>query len=262
MKLFDTHTHVQFPQFNPDREATLRRAREAGLTGMLVVGTDAKTSDAAVDIAQQYDWMHAAVGVHPHDAEAMSAEDFAYISTLARLDMVVAIGEIGLDFYRELSPRICQEDILQRQLELALECGKPVIVHSREAEDTLYPFLEQYSSRAAQGPGVMHAFGGNLGQAMRYVELGFLVSLPCTVTYPKNDRAVELARELPLRSIVVETDAPYLPPQRRRGKRNEPAYVAEAVGRIAEVRGLPAEAVAEATEANARRLFGIETEAE
>jgi TatD DNase family protein len=261
MKLFDTHTHVQFPQFNADREATLERAHEAGLTGMLVIGTDAKTSDAAVDLAQQHDWLYAAVGVHPHDAEAMTADDFAYISKLARLEFVVAVGEIGLDFYRELSPRVCQEEVLQRQLELALECGKPVIVHSRDAEEALYPVLQPYAERAIRRPGVMHAFGGNLKQAMRYVELGFLVSLPCTVTYPKNDRALELARELPLRSIVVETDSPYLPPQKRRGKRNEPAYVEEAVRRIAEVRGIEPAAVAATTEANARRLFGLETEA-
>jgi TatD DNase family protein len=267
MRLFDTHTHLQFGDFNQDRNAVLERASAAGVHSLVVVGTDATTSDAAVDLAQTSDWIHAAVGCHPHDAGAMSDGDLDYLAALARLDCVVAVGEIGLDLYRELSTRHDQERALMRQLELAVEVRKPVIVHSRSAEDEILPFMAGYCRAKRESGwdrsrpiGIMHAFGGTVDQASRFVEAGFLVSIPCTVTYPKNDRTVRLAEELPLDALVVETDCPYLPPQARRGKRNEPANVSYAVTRIAEARRLAPEEIAAATSANARRVFGLDEE--
>jgi TatD DNase family protein len=175
----------------------------------------------------------------------------------------VAIGEVGLDFYRDLSPRDVQLRALEAQLDLAVASGKPVSVHSRGAEDAIYEPLSRYAARGEpSAPGVMHCFGGTLEQARRYVELGFLVSLSCAVTYPKNQEARRIAAQLPLISLAVETDAPYLPPQHRRGKRNEPAFVEAAATEIARARGIPAGEAAEATALNACRVFRIGVPAE
>ena len=205
----------------------------------------------------------AASGCHPHDARDMDEQSWERLRELARDPRVAVIGEIGLDFYRNLSPKEAQIDVFTRQLELAAEVTKPVAIHCREAEETLFPLVEAWSrrldGRLADGRplGVMHYFSGDIDLAERYVELGFAISIHTSVTYPNAQRLQEVARRLDLSTLVVETDSPYGPPQSRRGKRNEPAYVAEAVAKIAELRGEPAQQVAEATTENAERLFAI-----
>jgi TatD DNase family protein len=265
MRLFDTHAHIQDDQFDADRDAMIQRARDAGLAGMIVLGVDLFSSQQAVDLASANDFIFAAAGCHPHEADSMDDEALAALAELAHQPEVVAVGEIGLDFYRNLSSRERQIEVFERQLETARDAGKPVAVHCRDAQDAMLPIVEAWSrSMGGSLPGgrplgVMHYFAGDAELGERYVSLGFMISIHTSITYPKSDRLREVARSLPLDVLVVETDSPYGAPQSLRGQRNEPANVLAAVEKIAEVRGEPIERMAEATTANALRLFGIES---
>lgn len=266
MSFFDSHTHIQSREFDTDRSEMIERARNAGVSGMLVLGWDVPSSAAAVELADAEAGVLAAAGCHPHDARSMDDASLAALATLARDPRVTAVGEIGLDFYRDLSPRDKQMDVFQRQLETAREVEKPVAIHCRNAVEVLFPIVETWAAGRHQLPdgrplGVMHYFSEDPELASRYVEMGFLISVHCSVTYPKATQLQEVARRVPLESLVVETDSPYGPPQSHRGKRNEPAYVAEAVAKLAELRGEAVERVAAATEANALRLLTVAGEA-
>jgi TatD DNase family protein len=260
--LIDSHCHLQDPAFADDADAAIRRAAEAGLVAMLVCGFDAPSNLVALDLAARHEIVQPAVGFHPHDAKDVTPRVLDALAAQAALPRVAAVGEIGLDFYRNLSPHGVQRDVLDAQLDIAVRVGKPVSVHSRSAEDPIFEHLHAYASRsrlasAGRPVGVMHCFGGTLEQARRYVEIGFLVSLACTITYPANEEGRRIARGLPLESLVVETDSPYLPPQQLRGQRNEPAYLRAAVEALAEARGISFESAAHATTANAARLLGL-----
>ncbi len=261
--LFDSHSHIQMSQFDGDRDAAIRRARDTGLVGQLVLGTDVASSVNAIELATAEPDIYAAAGCHPHDAKDMDEASLAKLAELAEDPHVAVVGEIGLDFYRNLSPHDVQIDILNQQLELAGNVSKPVALHGREAHQALFPFVEAWSRRmGGQLPdgrrlGVMHYFDGDLELAKRYVELGFFISIHCSVTYPNAGALTEVAAELPLDVLLVETDSPYGPPQSHRGQRNEPAYLEEAVVKIAQLRSEKIERVAEATTANAIRLLGI-----
>ena len=260
IRLFDSHTHVQDARFDADREGVVERATAAGVTDLLVCGEDLASSEAAVTLAETVPGAIAAAGYHPHEARHASPEALDAIEALSRSEHVVAIGEIGLDFYRDLAPRDLQRRALDAQLAVAARLGLPVVIHSRDAEEAIEPHLRAFTEasplrREGRALGVMHAFGGSLDQAQRYVELGFLISLACSVTYPKNDEARRIAAALPLDALLIETDSPALPPQGKRGERNEPANVIAAAEAIAEARGESIERVAEATAANAERLF-------
>ena len=262
MILFDTHSHLQDEAFAAEFGATVARARAVGVLGITLCGYDAASNLAALELAAGVEGVFPTVGYHPHDAKDLTDAAFAVLEAQAALPQVVGIGEIGLDFYRDHSPHDLQRDALDRQLGLAARLGKPVSLHTRGAEDAIYDHLAAYVSESplfANGrpPGVMHCFGGTLVQAERYVALGFLVSIPCAVTYPKNSEARRIAAELPLESLVVETDSPYLPPQGKRGQRNEPAYVVTAVEAIAAARGASVETIARRTTENACRLWGV-----
>jgi TatD DNase family protein len=204
----------------------------------------------------------AAVGCHPHNAKEMDEAPLARLADLAANSGTSVVGEIGLDFYRDFSPRDRQVEVFARQLETAAEVAKPVAVHCRDAHETLFPIIEAWSRRLGgrlpdgRPLGVMHYFSGDVGLAQRYVELGMLISVHCSVTHPKKDLLQSVARGLPLDALVVETDSPYGAPQSHRGQRNEPAYLVEAVERIAALRGDTIERVAEATTENALRIFG------
>ncbi len=264
MRLFDSHTHIYASEYDADREDVIARANEAGLTGMLVLGEDIDSSQRAIDLAEVHEGVYAAAGCHPHNAASMDDAAFARLAERAAHERVVAIGEIGLDFYRNLSPRGAQLRVLERQLDLAAELSKPVAVHCREAHETFLPIAEDWSAklggrlRDGRPLGVMHYFSADTALGRRYVELGFLLSIHTSVTYPKNTQLHDVARTLPLECLTVETDSPYGAPQSIRGKRNEPAYVLEALKQIAELRGEPIDRVAEATTENACRLFGID----
>lgn len=256
--LIDTHAHLDFPHFDADREAVLERAEAAGVTAILNVGADLESSRRAVALAEKHDRIYAAVGVHPHDAQKLDGAALAELRALARHPKVVAIGEIGLDFYRDLSPRDVQRRAFQAQLAWAARLGKPVIIHDREAHDEVLAILADW---VAEDPehrcGVFHCFSGDLAMARQVVALGFYLGVDGPVTYHNARKLPEIVTWLPLDRLLVETDCPYLTPHPHRGRRNEPAYVRLVAERIAELREMPVEKLAEATTTNARRLFGL-----
>ena len=261
--LIDTHCHIQDPKFASDREAVLGRALAAGVSELVVIGYEMASSEAAVQLAERFDYVHAAAGVHPHDARAVTPRHLDRLARLAESPRVVAIGEIGLDFYRDLSPRDVQKRVFREQLEVASSAHLPVVVHTREANEETFEILGAYAhENRPSWPqdrllGVMHCFAGDLALALRYIEIGFIVSIAGTCTYPSAEQTQVVAQSIPLRSMVVETDAPYLPPQSHRGHRNEPAYLSETVQYIADLRGTTSADVAAATANTARRLFGL-----
>ncbi len=253
--LFDTHAHLHFPEFADDLEATLERGRAAGVTRLVTVGTDPATSRAAVELAARTPDVWASVGIHPHDAADADAEALAAIEELAAAPRVVAIGEIGLDFFRNLSPPAVQERIFRQLLGLARRVGKPVVVHCRDAHADVLRLLGD--ERVGEIGGVMHCFSGDVEIARRCLDLGLAISLAGPVTYPNARALPDVARFVPADRLVVETDCPFLPPQGYRGKRNEPAYVALTAARVAELRNEPVERLAAATTAAACRLFRV-----
>jgi len=261
--LVDSHCHLQDPKFNADRDAVLNRARDAGVSTLVVVGYDIESSRRAVEMADSNENVYAAVGVHPHDARAVTPRDIDTLCRLADSSRVVAIGEIGLDYYRDLSPRDMQLNVFQQQLDLARSLRLPVVVHSRQADEETFAVLADYEREALPAwpkdrpLGVMHCFAGNLSLAFRYIEIGFVISLSGLCTYPNAADTRAVARGIPLRRMAVETDAPYLPPQSRRGKRNEPAYLPETIRQIADLRGASFSEVADATAMTAAWLFGL-----
>ena len=256
MPLFDTHAHLHFPEFGSDLDAVLDRARAAGVVGMVTIGTDRETNRAAVALAERWPDVHATVGIHPHDAAEATEDDFAAMEALARSSAkVVAFGEMGLDFFRSLSPRDAQERVFRRQLDLARRLGKPAVVHCRDAHPETLAILAEES--VGEMGGVMHCFSGDLEVAKRCLDLGLMISLAGPVTY-KNARALpDVARFVPGDRLVVETDCPFLPPSPHRGQRNEPAYVAITAARVAELRGTTRDALGETTTRNAERLFKL-----
>jgi TatD DNase family protein len=255
LDLFDTHAHLHFPGFDDDREAVLARARDAGVRRMVTIGTDAETTRAALALAEREPDVWATAGVHPHDAADSDEAALAEVERLAAERRVVAIGEIGLDFFRNLSPHETQERVLRRFVALARRLGKPVVVHCRDAHiETLAILAEE---RVAEVGGIMHCFSGDVEIARRCLDLGLLISLAGPVTYPNARALPEVARFVPGDRLVIETDCPFLPPQGYRGKRNEPAYLILTAARVAELRGEPVDTLARRTTENARRLFRV-----
>src|SRR5262249_12225741 len=237
--LFDTHAHLHFPDFDADRVEMMARARQAGVTRMLTIGDEVPTSRAAIALARAEPDIWASVGVHPHDAAEADEATLAEIERLAGESHVVAIGEIGLDFFRNLSPRDVQERVFRHLIGVARRARKPVIIHCREAHPEVLGILGE--EHAAEVGGIMHCFSGDVAVARRCLDLGLLVSLAGPVTYPNARALPDVARFVPADRLVVETDCPFLPPQGYRGKRNEPAYLAITAARMAELRGEPLE---------------------
>ena len=260
--LFDTHSHLQDEAFTGEFADVVSRARDAGVGAIALCGYDRESNASAIALSESAAGVFPTVGYHPHEAGTVTSAMLDELASQVARDDVVAVGEIGLDSYRGHSTPEQQLPLLEAQLGLAARAGKPVCIHSRAAEDAIYEPLAAYARTSALGaqgrhPGVMHCFGGTLDQALRYVELGFLISVPCTVTYPRNEETRRIASLLPLHVLVVETDSPYLPPQSLRGRRNEPAHVKAAAEAIAWLRGIPVAEVADQTTRNACRLFGV-----
>lgn len=260
----DAHAHLDFPEFDADRPAVIQRARAAGVAAILNVGADLPSSRQAVALADQYDLVYAAVGMHPHDAKKLDGATLAEFRDLARHPKVVAVGEIGLDFYRNLSPPEVQRRAFHAQLAWAAQLGKPVIIHDREAHREVLAMLTDWAAGLQDSPlagrlGVLHTFSGDQAMAERAVELGFYISISGPVTYPNARRLAEIVKALPLDRLLIETDCPFLTPHPYRGRRNEPAYVRLVAERVAELRGMSVEELAQATMASARRLLGIST---
>ena len=255
LDLFDTHAHLHFPEFDTDREAMLGRARETGVRRILTIGTEPDSSRAAVELAEREADVWAAVGIHPHDAAAADEAALREIARLAAEPRVVAIGEIGLDYFRNLSPREDQQATFRALLDLARRVAKPVVVHCRDAHEDVLRILTE--ERVADVRGIMHCFSGDVGVARRCLDLGLLISLAGPVTYPNARALPDVARFVPADRLVIETDCPYLPPQGHRGQRNEPAYLSITAARVAELRGEPIEAMAARLTANACALLRI-----
>jgi len=254
--LVDTHAHLHFPEFAEDLDAVLGRARGAGIVAIVTIGTDGETNKAAVALAERVPDVYATVGIHPHDAAEAAETDYEAMEILARGSAkVVALGEMGLDFFRNLSPHDVQEATFRRQLRLARRLGRPVVVHSRDAHAETLAILAD--EKVGEIGGVMHCFSGDVELAKRCLDLGLLISLAGPVTY-KNARALpDVARFVPEDRLVVETDCPFLPPHPHRGKRNEPAYVALTAARVAELRSADPGALGAAMTRNAALLFNL-----
>ena len=254
MNLVDSHCHLDDPKFDGDREETIERALAAGVTRMVAVGTGNGPPDLEVGIrlAEARPYMYATVGIHPHDAAKATPDAFARLKDLAAHPKAIAIGEIGLDYHYDFSPRETQRAVFARQLEIAAESGKPVVIHTREAwEDTLALLRSVFTAPLA---GIMHCFTGDEARAGEALDLGFHLSFGGVLTFPKADAVRRAARITPEDRLLVETDSPYLAPVPHRGKRNEPAFVTEVARRLAAERGRSAEEIAAATTRNFARL--------
>ena len=258
MDLIDSHAHIDFPQFADDREAMLQRACDAGVGTLLAIGTGPgpEKLDAAIPFAEQHDWIYTSVGIHPHEAKEVTPQHLDELARLARHPKVIAWGEIGLDYFYDHSPRDVQARVFRSQMELARAAKLPIIIHCRDAWDDCLALIERHW-RPTGLAGILHCFTGTFGHAKRGLDMGFLISFAGNATYPKTQNIRDVAKEIPLDRMLIETDSPFLAPQPYRGKRNEPAYVAEVAKTLATVRNLAPEEIAAATAANFRRLFRI-----
>ncbi len=255
LSLVDSHAHLDSSQFSADLDQVLVRADEAGVKQILTIGCDLQSSAKSVELASRYAGIHAAVGIHPHEATEATPEGLALIEGLLKAPKVVAVGEIGLDFYRDRSPRDLQRDAFRQQIRLAIRANKPLIVHDRDAHDEVLQILREEDAR--QVGGVLHCFSGDPDMARACLELGFYLSFTGNITYPRNEALREVVAGVPIDRLLVETDCPYLSPQPHRGKRNEPAYVKLTAEKIAEIKGLTMTDVARVTSRNAYDLFGV-----
>ena len=255
LSIIDTHAHLDMKEFDADREAVIARAIEAGVNTILTVGTDVKSSEKAIALAEKHPQIYAAVGIHPHESTTVQKADIAQITELAKHPKVVALGEMGLDFYRNYAPREQQFQALKWQLELASELYLPIIIHARQAVKEIIEILSDWVKKShAEPPGVIHCFSENAPTARKYLEMGFFLAFGGYVSYP-NSRVPEVIKTVPQDRLLVETDCPYLPPQKYRGKRNEPFYIKLTVETLSSILGMSAEAVARQTTENAKRLF-------
>lgn len=251
--MIDTHTHLNDSKFASDLGEVIDRARTAGVERMVVCGYDMRSSRRAVEIARQYDCVYATVGVHPHDARSVGEGDLAELRELSSTDKVIAIGEIGLDFHYDFSPRPAQKAAFERQLGLANEIGLPVVVHSREAHSETVAVMKAAGS---VGGCVFHCFAGNVRDAVEVLDMGFYIGVDGPVTFKSREELREVVAMCPKDRLLVETDCPYLAPVPHRGKRNEPAHVKLVCETVAGLWGISTTETAHITSANALKLFG------
>lgn len=258
MELIDSHAHIDAPQFDGGRDAMLERARAAGVTTLLAIGTGPgpEKLDAALPFAEQHDWIYTTVGIHPHEAKEVKQAHLDELARLAKHAKVIAWGEIGLDYFYDHSPREVQESVFRDQMALAAQAKLPIIIHCRDAWADCLRLIEEVWRPTGLG-GILHCFTSTLEDAKLGVDMGFLISFAGNSTYPKTQNLRDVAKALPLENILIETDSPYLAPQAYRGKRNEPAYVVEVARTLASVRDLPAEEFAARTAGNFRRFFRL-----
>jgi TatD DNase family protein len=251
--VIDSHAHLNDPDFDADLHEVIQRAKAAGVTGIINIGYDLPSSRRAVELAAEYDWMHAVTGVHPHYAQKVTPEILAELEQLARAPQVVAIGETGLDYYYDNSPREIQQQVFHRHLELAERLGLPVVVHSRDAtQDTLAIIREHPGNRY-----LMHCYSQSVESARIYLDLGCYISFAGPVTFKNAHKLRQVAAAVPLDRLLIETDCPYLAPVPHRGKRNEPAWVKHVAEKLSELHSIPVEELIAVTTANTQAFFGI-----
>lgn len=251
--LIDTHAHLDFPQFKTDLDQVLERARQAGVVALLNAGTDEQSSKRSVELSLKYPWISASVGIHPHGAAKAQAGWLDRLEGLAGSDTVLAVGETGLDFYRDLSPRAAQEEVFREHLRLACRLNKPVIIHSRQAHAETLKILKDEDLPSPAG--VMHCFSGDRHWAEAFLDLGFYISFAGPLTYPRSHDLRDLLSLVPADRLLLETDAPYLPPQAYRSERNEPSFIRLTYERAALALNTDLDDLARQVYLNAVRLF-------
>lgn len=252
----DTHVHLNADQYDEDLQQVINRALDAKVEKMIVVGFDRKTIERAMKLADDYDFIYAVIGWHPVDAIDCTDEDLKWIEELSSHPKVVGIGETGLDYHWDKSPKEVQQQLFRKQIHLAQKLNLPIIIHNRDATADVVQILRE--ENAASVGGIMHCFGGSVETARECIKMNFMISLGGTVTFKNARQPKEVATEIPLEYLLIETDAPYLAPHPYRGKRNEPSYVTLVAEEIARLKQLSVEEVAEKTTENAKRFFKIE----
>ena len=261
LSIVETHAHLDMDAFDKDRAEVIRRAIDAGVGQLITIGIDMASSRQAIKLAEEYPQIYATVGFHPHEAGSLKAADMAELEKIASHPRVKAIGEIGLDFYRNRAPPEAQRQALEWQLGLAVKLDLPIVIHCRQAEKDMLALLHDWTSRHKETPGqprgVIHCFNGEAEAARQYLDMGFFISLGAYIGYPSSRSLRDVIRSVPDDRLVVETDCPFLPPQSHRGQRNEPAYLPMTIAALAEIRQVPAEIIARQTTENAHQLFRI-----
>jgi TatD DNase family protein len=252
--MIDSHCHLDFDVFDNQRDKVVAEAREARVHTIVNIGVDIPSSKRSIELADRYDCIYATVGIHPHDAKKVDGRTIDELRELAQHPRVVAIGEIGLDYYRDMSPRNVQQRVFREQLELACEVNLPVVIHTRESFEDSVSIVSDFVDRLPGG--VFHCFPGDAEEADRVFDLGLVVSVGGIITF-KNSRMSRMAAEVPLEKVLLETDAPYLAPVPFRGKTNQPAYVVHTCRKLAELRGESVQAIEKVTDRNVRKLFGL-----
>ena len=262
ISLIDTHAHLDMPEFDSDRFGIICRAKEAGVEKIISIGIDLLSSEAAIKLSESNEGIFAAVGIHPHNTKEAYKRDMSKIEKLASHPCVVAIGEIGLDYHYQLVDKQSQIRLLNWQLELAERLKLPIVIHCREAEEDLLPILTDWCAggkkKDSKSLGVIHCFSGDLEIARKYIEMGFFISLGAYIGYPSARYLHKSIQHIPLDKLLVESDCPFLPPQKYRGRRNEPAFVNFTLQALADIIGNTQKAIAQKTTANANQLFKLE----
>ncbi|TYR78324.1 TatD family deoxyribonuclease [Priestia megaterium] len=253
--LFDTHVHLNADQYEDDLQEVIDRAREKKVENMVVVGFDEKTIKRAIEIAEKYDFIYASIGWHPVDAIDMKDEHLQWIEELAAHPKVVALGEMGLDYHWDKSPKEVQKEVFRRQIQLARKVKLPIIIHNRDATEDVVTILRE--EHVEEVGGIMHCFTGSIEVAKQCIDMNMHISFGGPVTFKNAKKPKEVAAEIPIDKLLIETDCPYLTPHPYRGKRNEPAYVSYVAEQIAELKGISYDELASKTTENAKKLFGI-----
>ncbi|MBQ3054305.1 MAG: TatD family hydrolase [Clostridia bacterium] len=253
--LFDSHAHLDDSKFDADREKVILSMQESGVSYIANIGYDLESSRRSIVLAKRYPFIYAVVGVHPHDVENLTEADILELKELAKSDKVVAIGEIGLDYYYDNSPRDLQKKWFERQIELALELKLPIVIHNRDSNSDCMEILRKYPVKKIGG--IMHCYSGSAQMAKEVIDMGLCLSFAGPVTFKNNRRGVEAVAEVPLSKILIETDCPYLAPEPVRGTRNDSRNVKLVAEKVAEIKGISFEEVAKVTTENAKRVYRI-----
>jgi len=251
----DTHCHLDFDDYDQDREAVIKRAKESGVDYIINIGSSLQSSRNSVELAKNHDFIYASVGIHPHDASEVDDKALDEIKELAKFEKVVAIGEVGLDYYRNLSPQDAQKQIFVKLIRLAKELDLPLVIHDREAHKDTLEILKSECKKPIKG--VLHCFSGDIQNAKEFLDLGLLISFTCNVTFKNAHILREVAKSVPIQKLLLETDAPYLAPQQHRGQRNEPVFIEYLARALAELKGISFEEVCRITSENAKSFFKI-----